>query len=109
MAQVLGKGLTEFSELSIRVTVQSSSGSSNSLGNGGLHISRDAMSVLVDIEQDGDIKLRRAIGAQSTQVGPEGKSVKSLKLVTHQPSLRGGRDCRLTVTPGHRCNRPGTT
>lgn len=101
MAQVLGQGLAEFRELAVGVAVQTSSGGGNGLGDGGLHIRGDSMGVLVDVQQNGDFKLRCAVGAQSTQVGPEGKSVKSFKLLTHYVSLRGRCDCKLTVTPGH--------
>ncbi|MCY1237159.1 hypothetical protein D9M72_498450 [compost metagenome] len=78
MAKVLGQSLPEFGELTVRIAVQPRSSRGHGLGNGHEDIGRNAMGVFVDIEQDGNVQLRRTIRGEATQVGPEGKSVQAL-------------------------------
>ena len=66
------------------------------------------MRVLVDVEQDRDVKLRGAVRGQPPQVGPQGQSVQSLKLVSHLHSLSNRQGWPETVTvpaPGNRTVR----
>ncbi|BCW40013.1 hypothetical protein StoSoilB3_15480 [Arthrobacter sp. StoSoilB3] len=72
MTKILGEGLAKIGELAVRIAVQSRGGCCHGLRNRRLNIGGDAMGVFVNVEQNGDIKLRCAVGAQSTQVGPEG-------------------------------------
>ena len=99
VAKVLGEGFAQFGELAVRIPVQSGSGGADGLGDGRADIGRDPMGVLVDVEQDGDVQLRRAIRAQATQIGSEGQSVEALKLVSHVTSLSGSGTGAETVTP----------
>ena len=83
VAEVFGQGFPEFGEFTVRVAVEPGGGLGHGRGDGRPDIGRDAMGVLVDVEQDGNVQLRGAVGAQSPQVGPKGQSVQSLKLVSH--------------------------
>jgi hypothetical protein len=56
------------------------------------------MGVLVDIEQDGDVELGRAVRTQAAQIGSKGQSVEALKLVSHVTSLSGTGTGAETVT-----------
>ncbi len=78
VAEVFRQGFAEFGEFAVRIAVEAGGGLGHGLGDGGPDIRRHAMGVLVDVEQDGDVQLRRTVGGQAPQVGPEGKSVQSL-------------------------------
>ena len=63
VAKVFGQGFAEFGEFTVRVAVQPGSGLRHGLGDRRPDIRRDPMGVLVDVEQDGDVQLRRAVRA----------------------------------------------
>jgi hypothetical protein len=78
VAKVFGQRFPELGELTVRVAVEPNCGFRYSCCDGGLHVRRNAMRILIDVQQDGNIQLRGTVGGKSAKVGPEGKSVQTL-------------------------------
>ena len=78
MAEVFGQRFPEIGELPVRVAVEPCRRFRNCHADGCLNIRRNAMGIFIDVQQDGDIQLRRTVRGQSAKVGPEGKSVQTL-------------------------------
>ena len=74
---VFGEGHAELGELAVRVTVQASCSFSHCRADGGPDVRRNTMGVLVDVQEDGNIQLRRTVGCQAAEITAEGKPVQA--------------------------------
>ena len=84
VAEVFGQGFPEFGEFPVRIAVEARGGLGHGLGDGGPDISRHAMGVLVDVEQDGDIQAA-AHRRGSAPAGWSGGAVGSVAQAGHSP------------------------
>jgi glutamate synthase domain-containing protein 1 len=73
VTQVVGEVLPQLAEFAVRVAVEALRRLRHRGDDGGVDIGGDAVGVLVDVQQDGYVQLRGAVGVQPDEVITQGK------------------------------------
>ena len=104
--------LPQFGEFAVRVAVQPGGRGAHGLGDGCADIGRDAMGVLVDVQQDGDVQLGRAVGLSPRRLVRRGSRFRrsswsvtcvQAEAVRPRPGLELGRAAAARITGRRQC------